>query len=195
VRIAATALVLAVAMLAPLPTRAADITMAHSAIERLIWNVLLTDGGRAYLEGTSTEECRYAFIQEPRVSGLDGRLNVRFLFSGLAAAGVAGRCVGPGDTFDIVVSGVPALAAGVLYFRDLRVEAPDTAYFRLVRSLVERELNARMRYPIQQDLSHVAATLAAPRGYSLSVDGMQLEGIEIDEEAVHLSLEFSLGFR
>lgn len=190
-----TLVALAMTILAARPAEAIDITMAHSAIERLIWNVLLTEGGRAYLEGTSTDECRYAFVQEPKVSGEGGRLNVQFLFSGLAAARVGERCVGPGDTFPIVVSGVPALTAGVFHFQNLRVEAPDTAYFRLVRGLVETELDRRLRTPIQEDLGRVAATLGAPAGYSVSLDRVGLERVEVDAESLHLSLDFGLAFR
>jgi hypothetical protein len=180
---------------APPQAPAADVTLAHTAVERLIWRVLLTEGGRGYLEGGPGDTCRYAFVQEPRVSGENGRLRVRFLFAGQAGAQVGERCVGPGDTFDIVVSGIPALTGGVLHLEDLRVEAPDTAYFRLVRGLVESELNAQMRYPLRDDLNRIAATLGAPAGFTVSVDTLELGQVRIDEKMLHLSLDLDLGFR
>ncbi len=46
-----------VAMLAPLSAQPAEVTMTHTALERLVWNVLLTGGGQAYLEGSSADTC------------------------------------------------------------------------------------------------------------------------------------------
>jgi hypothetical protein len=175
--------------------RSADITLSHAALERVVWQVLLTQGGRGYFEGGPGETCRYAFVQEPRVSGAAGRLHVRFLFSGRAGAQVGERCVGPGDTFDIAVSGVPALTAGELYLEDLRVEAPDTVYFRLVSGLVESQLRQRLRYPLKQDLDRVVATVGAPAGYAMSVDSLEMNRVEVDEEALRVSLDLGLGIR
>jgi hypothetical protein len=175
--------------------RAADLTLSHAALERVVWQVLLTEGGRGYLEGGPDDTCRYAFVQEPKVTGANGRLRIRFLFAGRAGAQVGGRCVGPGDTFDLFVSGVPALAGGELYFEDLRVEAPDTAYFRLVSGLVEEQLRQRLRYPLKQDLDRVAATVGAPAGYAMSVERLEMSRVEVDEDALRVSLDLGLSVR
>ena len=174
---------------------AAEITLSHAALERVVWQVLLTEGGRGYLEGGPSDACRYAFVQEPKVSGASGRLRIRFLFSGRAGAQVAGRCVGPGDTFDLVVSGVPALARGELYLDDLKVEAPDTAYFRLVSSLVESRIRQHLRYPLKRDLDRVAATLGAPAGYAMSVEGLALSRVRVDDDALRISLDLGFSIR
>jgi len=195
-RVAAAASWLLVAVAAvPAPAGAADVTLSHAAIERLVWRVLLTEEGRAYFEGGPAETCRYAFVQEPKVSGADGRLRVRLLFSGRAGANVAGRCVGAGDTFDIVVSGVPALSAGVVGLDDLRVEAPDTPYFRLVSGLVERQLRERLRYPLKASLDDIAAATAAAGGFSFSLDRLEMSRVRVDAEAVHVSLDIGLTAR
>ncbi len=177
------------------PGEALEMSLSHSALERLVWQVLLTEGGRGYFEGGPEDTCRFAFVQEPKVTARDGRLRIRFLFSGRAGAEVAGRCVGPGDTFEIFVSGVPALAAGELYFEDLRVEAPDTAYFRLVRSLVERQLRERLRYPMKQDLDWLAATVAAPAGYAMAVDRLERSEVTVDDEGLRVGLDLALSIR
>jgi hypothetical protein len=175
--------------------RAADVTISYAALERVVWQVLLTEGGRGYFDGGPDDTCRYAFVQEPKVSGADGRLRIRFLFSGRAGAQVGGRCVGPGDTFDLVVSGVPALSGGELVFEDLKVEAPDTVYFRLVSGLVESQLRQRLRYPLKQDLDRVAATRAAPAGFAMSVDDLEMSGVRIDADALRFSLDLGLSIR
>jgi len=177
------------------PATAAEITLSHAALERVVWQVLLTEGGRGYLEGGPNDSCRYAFVQEPKVTGVGGRLRIRFLFSGRAGAQVGGRCVGPGDTFDLVVSGVPALARGELYLEDLRVEAPDTAYFRLVRSLVESQLGQRLRYPLKQDLDALAAARGAPAGFAISLQRLEMSRAQVDDEALRVSLDLGLDIR
>jgi hypothetical protein len=174
---------------------AAEVTLSHAALERVVWQVMLTEGGRAYFEGGLDDTCRYAFVQEPKVSGADGRLRVRFLFSGRAGAQVGERCVGPGDTFDLVVSGVPALSRGELYLEDLRVEAPDTAYFRLVSGLVENQLRQRLRYPLKQDLDRIAATVGAPAGYAMSVESLEMKRVQVDADVLRVSLDIGLSIR
>jgi hypothetical protein len=194
-RLAVVPWLLAMVCVAGAPAEATEVTLSHSAIERLVWRVLLTEGGRAYLEGGPDETCRYAFVQEPKVSGVGGRLLVRFLFSGRAGATVAGRCVGVGDTFDIVVSGVPALSEGVVRLDDLKVQAPDSPYFRLVSGLVEGQLRERLRYPLKENLDAVAAALSATGGLALALDHLEMGPARVDEEAVHLSLDVALTAR
>jgi hypothetical protein len=176
-------------------TDAADVTLSHAALERLVWKVMLTEGGRGYLEGGPDETCRYAFVQEPKVTGASGRLHIRFVFSGRAGAQVGERCVGVGDTFDLVVSGVPALARGELYLEDVSVEAPDTAYFRLVSGLVETQLRQRLRYPLKQDLDQAAANMGVPAGFPMSVESLEMSHVQVDAEALHLSLDLRLDIR
>lgn len=183
------------AIATPPPAPAAEITLSHAALERVVWQVLLTEGGRGYFEGGPNDTCRYAFVQEPKVTGVGGRLRIRFLFSGRAGAQVGGRCVGPGDTFDLIVSGVPALARGELYLDDLRVEAPDTAYSRLVRSLVESQLGQRLRYPLKQDLDALAAARGAPAGFTVSLPRLEMSGVQIDGTALRMSFDVGLDIR
>jgi hypothetical protein len=172
-----------------------EITLSHVALERVVWQVLLTDGGRGYLVGGPGDTCRYAFVQEPKASGANGRLQVRFLFSGRAGAQAGGQCVGPGDTFDLVVSGVPALSRGELYFEGLRVDAPDTRYFRLVRGVVESGLRQRLRFPLKSSLDQVAAALAVSAGFAMSVDNLQMSNVRIGDDALHFSLDLGLSIR
>ena len=194
-KLLAAGVMVTVSTLGPPVADAAEVTLSHAALERVVWQVMLTEGGRAYFEGGLDDTCRYAFVQEPKVSGANGRLRVRFLFSGRAGAQVGERCVGPGDTFDLVVSGIPALSQGELYLEDLRVEAPDTAYFRLVSGLVEEQLRQRLRYPLKQTLDRVAATVGAPAGYPMSVESLEMSQVQVDADALRVSLDVGLSIR
>jgi len=67
-RLGASSLALAVGLLAAASvTGATEVTVAFPAVERLLWRLVLTEGGRAYLEGGPDSPCRYAFVQEPKV--------------------------------------------------------------------------------------------------------------------------------
>jgi len=194
-KLLAAGVMVTVSTLGPPVADAAEVTLSHAALERVVWQVMLTEGGRAYFEGGLDDTCRYAFVQEPKVSGANGRLHVRFLFSGRAGAQVGERCVGPGDTFDLVVSGVPALSQGEFSLEDLKVEAPDTAYFRLVSGLVENQLRQRLRYPLRQDLDRVAATVGAPAGYAMSVESLEMSRVQVDADGLRVSLDIGLSIR
>ena len=93
--------------------------IAYTSLERMIVAALLTEGGRLYLSGAPEDTCNYAFVQDPRVSSDASRLYVRFLFAGSAGKVVRDKCIGTGDNFDVVVSGVPRYANGELYLEDM----------------------------------------------------------------------------
>ena len=102
---------------------AGKLDVAYASMERIIVTTFLTEGGRRYLQGGPEETCAYAFIQDPRVSAIGARLQLRFLFAGRAGKQVAGRCVGAGDNFDIIVSGVPRYADGAIFLDEAKFEA------------------------------------------------------------------------
>ena len=102
------------------------------AIERLVTTALLKHGGRLYLEGTPAEACRYAFIQEPKLSAEGPRLVARFVFAGRAGVERGRSLRGSRSTTTLRVSGVPAFDAGDLYLASLKLDAPDSAYYKVV---------------------------------------------------------------
>ncbi len=176
------------------PAGAVELTLTYGALERVIWARLLTQGGRYYLEGSSTDDCRYALVQEPKVSAQGNRLAVRFVFSGRAAARVAGRCVGPGDTLEVTASGLPRYEAGEIRLADLRLSAPESGYFKLVAPLLQSRLRERLSYPLRAELEQAlgAAAVAAgsplrPRLVSLGVGSILVEA-----QRLRLSVDLSL---
>ena len=72
---------------------AAKLDVAYASVERILTTTFLTEGGRRYLQGGPEDTCAYAFIQEPRVSAVGERLQIRFLFAARAGKEVASKCV------------------------------------------------------------------------------------------------------
>ena len=174
------------------PARAVDIHVSHAAIERLMTSTLLKDGGRLYLEGTPADACRYAFVQEPKVSGSLGRLVIRFVFSGRAGAQVAGRCVGPGDTIALTASGVPTYAAGVLMLANLELDAPASAYYRVVAGLLEGRLEKHLRLPLRAMLEQSLALVSAGGAVGWGLGAFDVRSLAVDERGVRLLLDAKL---
>lgn len=174
------------------PAGAVELTLGYGALERVIWARLLTQGGRYYLEGSSTDDCRYAFLQEPKVAAEGSRLALRFVFSGRAAARVAGRCVGPGDTLAVTASGLPRYESGEIRLADLRLSAPESGYFKLVAPLLESRLRERLSYPLRAELEQglVAAAGASPLRPRLSA--LTVRSVLVEPQQLRLSVELSL---
>lgn len=175
--------------LATLPASAGELSIPYAAIERLLVSGLLTEGGRLYLEGTPADTCRYAFVQEPKVSGAAGRISIRFVFSGRAGASVAGRCVGPGDTLELTASGVPAYAGGELLLQRLRLDARDSAYFKLVAGLLRSQLERRLRLPVRARLEEALALASAATAVRFTLSAFDVPTLAVDQEGLRLTIE------
>jgi hypothetical protein len=172
---------------------AASFEVSYKSIESMVVARVMTDGGRHYIEGTPSDDCRYAFVQEPRVASHGGRLQITVLFAGRAGAMVAGKCVGPGDNFDLVVSGVPKYENGELFLSELMVEAPDTAYFKIVRPLVEKDLKESLRYPLREQLDYSAAWVSSSSvAGAVKLGKFRIDSIHPGRDTLRVDFDFGL---
>lgn len=190
-------MLLAAALALPLPAApagAVELSLGYPAIERVIWARLLTQGGRYFLEGRSTDDCRYAFVQEPKVLAQGSRLAVRFVFSGRAGARVAGRCLGPGDTLDVTASGLPRYEDGLIRLADLRLDAPGSAYFKLMAPLLQSRLQERLSYPLRAELEQALGAAAVAAGSPLRprLVSLAVPGIAVEAQRLRVSVDLSL---
>ena len=175
------------------PAESASFDVSYKSLERFIVQRVMTDGGRHYIEGSPSDDCRYAFVQEPRVAAVGGRLQITVLFAGRAGAVVAGKCVGPGDNFDLVISGAPEYDRGELFLSDLKVEAPDTAYFKIVRPLVEDDLRKSLRYPLRERLDYAAAWVSSSSvAGALTLGSFSIDSMTVGPDSLRVDLEFGL---
>lgn len=188
-RLALTLLIVA----APELAEAGTFEIAYRSIERLIVTYLMTDGGRFYLEGDPSTPCKYAFVQEPRVDAVSGRLRITLLFSGRAAVSVRGECVGAGDNFDIYISGVPDYSAGEMYLNELSVESSGSAYFKVVAPLLRRTLEKQLRVPLKEGLERASAY--ASNVGRLTFDELSVDQIVAGEDALRMSIDFAAALR
>ena len=174
------------------PSLGNTLEVAFPAIERMIVEGLLTEGGRRYLQGGPEDTCTYAFIQEPRVSSSEERLELRFLFAGSVGASVGGRCAGRGGNFDIVVSGMPAYDGSDLFLDDVRFHS-DNALFELFSVLIESQLRPLLRVPLRTTLeTHLSQLTTAGR---VMVDEVTVSEIRLGSGVATLDVDLKVGVR
>jgi hypothetical protein len=170
---------------------ASSIEFAYTSLERLVVSSLFTEGGRLYLNGDPGDTCNYAFVQEPRVFAEGERLHVRMLFAGSAGKMVRGKCVGSGDNFDVVVSGVPRYGNGELYLDDMKLEA-ESRLFDLFSPLIESQLAPRLRVPLRRSLEYRFAEWTSHGAGRLALDELNVSEITLGDESVIVAVDFGV---
>lgn len=170
----------------PISASAGSLELAYASLERIIVEKALTEGGRHYLQGGPDDTCNYAFIQEPRVSAAESRLNIRFLFAGSLGKQVGERCVGSGDNFDIVVSGVPRFADGEIVLDDMKIDG-ESRVFSLFSGLITRVMGSMMRVPVRQELTTSFGQLV--------VKGIDVGEIALGESSLTVTTDVDLAIQ
>jgi len=172
-----------------IPVSAGKLDVAYTSMERLIVKYYLTEGGRRYLRGGPEDTCAYAFIQEPRMSATGGRLSLRFLFAGKAGKQVAGRCVGAGDNFDIIVSGVPRYADGEIFLDDAKFES-DHKLFDVFSGLIESQLTPLLRVAAKPELEDYVQRLSSRGAGNVRLTSMDIRSIDLGASSVIVDADF-----
>ena len=168
---------------------AGKLDVAYASMERLIVSKFLTEGGRRYLQGSPDETCAYAFIQEPRVSATGARLEMRFLFAGRAGKQMAGRCVGAGDNFDIILSGVPRYADGDIFLDEAKFAA-EHKLFAVFSKLIERQLAPLLRIRASTIVESYVAQLTSRGAGNVRLESMDIQSIELGASSVAIDADF-----
>jgi hypothetical protein len=187
-------LILWLTFLGAFVAQASELSVSYQALERNISVQLMTENGRYYMQGDPSTPCRYAFVQDPRVDAVEGRLRIRLLFSGSAARNIRGRCVGAGDNFDLTITGVPAYANGELYLDQMNVEA-TAAYFRVVSAFVEDRLRQNLRVALQRDLERAAAWMSTRGRGSVLLTGLEVHEIAVEQDALRFTYDITTSIR
>lgn len=189
-----TAATMAMVLLGTVTASAGKLDVAYTSMERLIVSKFLTEGGRRYLRGGPDDECAYAFIQQPRVSAAGDRLQLRFLFAGRAGRQVAGKCVGAGDNFDILVSGVPRYANGAFFLDDAKFEA-DHKLFDVFSALIESQLAPLLRIRAQPYVESYIARLTERGAGVVELESMEVPSIVLGASSAVIEAEFLLSVK
>lgn len=171
---------------------AADIQIFYSVIQSTLAAQAFTQDGRLYVRG-KPGNCTYAFLENPAVTGQDGRLLVKAKFTGRSASSFLGFCVGLGDSFDLAIAAVPYYQDGLLKLREVKVESRgrETYYSRRVRSVLQDSLTRQFQYPVN-DTAKKLLEDNTTKGPARQLSKFQVAQVRVTPEALVLSVDFTL---
>jgi len=174
--------------------QAASLEIRYGALERLIGQQMFTTEGRRYVRGSQVTKCNFAYLESPKLHhGGASRIELRVHFTGRSAVDMLGRCVGMGDSFDLVITGQPVARDGAIAFDQLAVSTPrDSYYIRRVRSALLQTMNKDFRIDVRD---HARAILETPRGtgaYEQELHDLRITSVQSTQDALILEVDFRL---
>jgi hypothetical protein len=175
-------------LLIGVPAFAVELHIQFAALERILTGQLFTQEGRRYVRGDQNKKCNFAYLEKPHVEGENGRLRIRARFSGRSSLNIAGRCVGVGDAFDLVILATPQYKDGALRLQGVKVTSDGKTgfYIRRVCESLEASLARDFRYPLEVE---ARKTLEAP---GREMRRFQVPDIRVSEDALVLTVDFEL---
>jgi len=172
----------------------ADLEIRYSALERMVAAQMFTQEGRRYVRGNRTAKCQYAYLEAPKLSAANGRLQVTARFSGSSALDLFSRCVGMGDSFNLTVSALPVPRKGAIGFEDAQVSTPkDSYYIRRVRTAMSQSFDKDFKIDIRDQARRLLEQPASPNPtYQQELKDLDLTGIRVTPDALVLVVDFKL---
>jgi len=175
------------------PVFAADLEIRYSALERMVAAQMFTQEGRRYVRGNQAAKCQYAYLEAPKLSAANGRLQVNARFSGSSALDLFSRCVGMGDSFNLTVTALPVPRKGAIGFEDAQVSTPkDSYYIRRVRTAMTQSFGD-FKIDIRDQARRLLEQPASPnQTYQQELKDLDLTGIRVTPDALVLVIDFKL---
>ena len=173
---------------------AADLEIRYSALERMVAAQMFTQEGRRYVRGNQAAKCQYAYLEAPKLSAANGRLQVSARFSGSSALDLFSRCVGMGDSFNLTVTALPVPRKGAIGFEDAQVSTPkDSYYIRRVRTAMSQSFDKDFKIDIRDQARRLLEQPASPNStYQQELKDLDLTGIRVTPDALVLVIDFKL---
>jgi hypothetical protein len=99
--------------------------------------------------------------------------------------------VGPSDTTTLRVSVVPSFANGDLYLADLKLDAPNAAYYKAVGGLLQGQLEKRLRLPLRAMIERSLGEAGAS-GLTFGLQAFEVREIVVEPQGVRINLDGAL---
>lgn len=183
-------------LVAPLPS-GVELHLHFRALDRLLTEQFFTPEGRMYVRGSKAARCNFAFLENPRVGGENGRLRIRARFSGRSALDLFGRCVGLGDSFELSIRATPAYKDGVIGLENVEVSGQErsTFYSRRVSKALAASLARDFRYDVRDQARKILEEKRPGVSWRQEVSDFSVTAIRVSEEAIVLSVAFRLAVK
>ncbi len=180
-------------LLFALPTFAAELELRYAALQRIIAEQVFTQEGRHYVRGNKAARCQYAYLETPRIGADGDRLSVAARFSGRSALDVFNRCIGLGDSFDLVITACPVPRSGGIGFKDVKVTtAKDSYYIRRVRAALTHSFSKDFKIEVRDQARSLLEQSRDDSTYKQELAAFDLGDIRVTPDALVLVVEFRL---
>jgi hypothetical protein len=176
------------------PARAVDIQISAAALQSTLVRQLFSSAdGRYYLRGNATQPCSIS-VENPQITLANGRLLVHIHLLAHVGHPTGSSCFGITLSEDADVSMLPVPEGPCIRFTDVRVERLNGS------NQFDFLLNPFVRHTVPQSLTLNAADLLAKlvsrsretTGYAMAVSGVQVHAIQVQSNAVVLTLDGTL---
>ena len=185
-------------LLATLPVFAqVELHLTFGVLQKVIAAQVFSEDGRRYVKGNKDKRCSFAYLENPRVGEADGRLVVRAKFSGRSALDVFSRCVGMGDSFDVIVRMTPYADKSILRLRDVEVVSDDRngMYSRAVCKALAETVPRVLVYDFAPDFKRALEAEHPSVPFAKKVDDLAVQSIRVSKDALVLQLALKLTLR
>lgn len=184
-------------LLAAQPAFAVELQLYFSALQRILADQIFTQEGRLYVKGNAQNKCSFAYLEKPAVSADGGRLHIRARFSGRSAQNFFGRCIGLGDSFDVLIAAVPQYRDGALALRDVHVDSPgrDGFYIRHVRATMADSLARNFKYNLGADAKRILEEAKPNSPLRQELRRFDVREIRVLGDSIVVVLDFQLAVR
>ena len=172
--------------------QAAELQIGYGAIEKALLQQVFTRDGKKFFAGASEKDCNYALLADPRVSAEAERLRVTARFSTRAGLTIQGECVGPSETFEVWMTGVPAYRGGEIFLDQVRVGTPERPYADIARTFLEERLAGLLRYPLLAEIRRQAAEESARGGFQVTVPALDVSRMLVGGDGLDITLDFTV---
>lgn len=179
---------------APAARAATEVELSYATLQRMLSKQLFSQDGRKYVRGNQNTKCSYAYLENPRVGEAGGRLRVESRFSGRSALNMFGKCVGMGDSFDLIILATPIYRSGAMHFKDVYVETRgrETFYSRQVRKALALTLDSQLHWPLEGLARGILETPATDPQVQKKLSRFNVTAITVQKDSLLLTIDFRL---
>lgn len=175
------------------PAAAAELELRYSVLERILADQLFTQEGRLYVRGNKAQRCQFAYLERPHIGAENGRLRMAASFRGRSALKVLGNCLGPGDSFDFVLTAVPHVHNGALALKDVKVTTVKESYYiRRVRVALSSSIEKDLRIDVKEQAKRLLEQPREKSSYQQELASFQLSDARAAPDALVLVVDFRL---
>ncbi len=137
------------------------VVITAAAIEQILLSDPAVREGK-YLDLVSYSRCNYAYLEDPHVRFDAARVQLQLHFSARTGTELAGQCLGPGFSSDVITTATLSVAADALVLSDIEIRIPDAGPFEsLIRQRLQQLVPTSQRLALLPLLKAIAAKRTA----------------------------------